>query len=593
MAENDPYQLMSAESGNCLMKISDNIELSDILTSIGEAVYDWEIATDQLRWSDGGPALLQVQNHDAICSGTKIGRLFKKKYPNSIYNTIMNSTQVDTGDGVPYETEYPLMPNGRSGSKTLWLSDTGRWYAGKDGKPVRAHGLIRIVTDRHDREQQLAYLSRTDELTGQMNRSALSETLSETLSNAMRYQSSCAFLIVAIDNLAMLNDAYGFDTADEVIREVGKRLHRRLRGGDAIGRYSGNKFGVLLSNCLETDMKIAIGRLMSAVRDLPIETSVGPVSVTISAGGAVLPRYADTAQKAIICAQEALNAAKVGHRDAFVSFSQSNHKESARKKNIQIADKIISALNEGRIILHYQPIVSSTSEQAALFECLVRIVTPDGKLAGAGAFIPTAEKLGLMRLIDRRVLDLAINTLLDHPHVNLAVNISAATVMDSEWLDYLRSRIQIEPGISRRLTIEITETTMIEDIQDSVSFVKALHDLGCKVAIDDFGAGYTSFRNLKLLDVDMVKLDGAFVENLSSDPDNQFFVKSLADLARNFGIATVAEWVETEADAALLKSWNVEYMQGFLYGKPVSTLPAPALQGSHGEQIIEPIAAQA
>ncbi|MBZ0218024.1 MAG: EAL domain-containing protein, partial [Fimbriimonadaceae bacterium] len=221
---------------------------------------------------------------------------------------------------------------------------------------------------------------------------------------------------------------------------------------------------------------------------------------------------------------------------------------------------------------------SSLSEQPEFYECLVRIMTPDGKLAGAGAFIPTAEKLGLMRLIDHRVLDLATSSLVAHPDITLAINISAATAMDAEWLDHLRAHIQINSDISRRMIVEITETTMIDDIEESISFVKALHELGCRVAIDDFGAGYTSFRNLKLLEVDMIKLDGAFVENLSSDADNQFFVKTLIKLAKNFGMATVAEWVETEHDAALLKSWNVEFMQGFLYGKPMSALPSPARQ---------------
>lgn len=551
----------------------DQIELGTILTSIGEAAYLWDIETDRICWSESGPALLQVSGHEVISTGSKIGRLFKKKFPNSLHRTIMNSTEVDNGDGVAYETEYPLMPNGRSDSKMLWLSDTGRWFAGPDGKPKQAHGLIRIVTERHEREQNLAYLSRTDELTGQMNRSTLSETLDDTLESAIRCRTGCAFLIVAIDNLAVLNDSYGFDKADEVIREVGKRLQRRLRGGDKIGRFSGNKFGIVLANCLEPDMAVATKRLMSAVRDLPIETSAGPISVTISTGGVVLPRYANTAQKAMICAQEALNAAKADHRDSFVNFSQSNHKEVTRKKNIQIADKIISALNEGRVKLHYQPIVSSVTEQPEFYECLVRIMTPDGKLAGAGAFIPTAEKLGLMRLIDHRVLDLATASLVEYPDVNLAINISAATAMDIEWLDHLRAHVQLNPDIARRMIVEITETTMIDDVQESVRFVEALHDLGCRVAIDDFGAGYTSFRNLKLLEVDMVKLDGAFVENLSSDYDNQFFVKTLIDLAKNFGMATVAEWVESEQDASLLKSWDVEFMQGFLYGKPMSSLP--------------------
>lgn len=555
-------------------RLEQHLDLSSVMGAIGEAAYNWDVASDNVAWSESGPRLLQVDGLDAIATGRQMGRLFAKNNPNSLYNTIMKSEAVDNGKGVPYELYYSLFPKGRGDHKMLWLEDFGRWYAGPDGRPERAEGLVRVVTERYEREMKLAFLGRHDELTGQLNRASLNETLETAIQNSTQSQQpTCAFLIVAIDNLAMLNEAFGFDKSDEVIREVAERLHNKLRRKDSIGRHSGNKFGVVLTNCKEGDMEVAAKRLMSAVRDAPIETGVGPVSVTVSVGGVSLPRYATTTQKAMTCAQEALEEAKTGHRDSFAAYHQSCHRESTRRGNILIADKIISALNDGRIRIAYQPIVFASSCQPALYECLVRMESPEGELIGAGAFVPAAERLGLMRLLDLRVLELAIASLIETPGVNLAINISGATAVDSVWLDHLRAYMQTNPELAKRLIVEITETTMISDVEESTRFVESLHRLGCKVALDDFGAGYTSFRNLKLLKVDMVKLDGAFVENLRNEPDNQFFVKTFIDLARNFGLATVAEWVEDEEDAAMLKSWNVDFLQGFLYGQPEMQLP--------------------
>jgi len=550
------------------------IDLSLVLNTVGEAVYEWDIGSDNILWSDSGPKVLQVDGPEAIATGRQMGQLFEKNNPNSLYNTIMKSERVDHGDGVPYELYYVLFPRGRNTTKMLWLEDFGRWYSDADGRPSHARGLIRMVTDRRERELKLDFTGRHDELTGRLNRASLGEALEQALANATKpQQPACAFLIVAIDNLAMLNDAFGFDKSDEVICEVAERLHSKLRRKDVIGRHSGNKFGIMLSNCKEGDMEMASKRLMSAVRDAPIETGVGPVSVTVSVGGVSLPRYATTTQKAMTCAQEALEEAKTKHRDAFVAYHQSSQRESARRRNILVADEIIAALNEGRIRIAYQPIVYTKSTRPAFYECLVRMESTDGELIGAGAFVPAAERLGLMRLLDLRVLELAIATLIDTPGFNLAINISAATAVDSVWLDHLRAYMQINPDLAKRLIVEITETTMIHDVGESSRFVKNLHDLGCKVALDDFGAGYTSFRNLKNLNVDLVKLDGAFVANLRNEPDNQFFVKTFIDLARNFGLATVAEWVENEEDAAMLRSWDVDFLQGFLYGQPELELP--------------------
>ena len=224
-----------------------------------------------------------------------------------------------TAPAFPYQAEYCLL-TGPDGATPLWVEDNGRWFAGPDGRPARAHGVVRAVTERHDHEQQLAYLSRFDGLTGEMNRNALTETLTTTLDEALKYRGSCGFMLIAVDNLARINEAYGFGVADEVIASVGRRLRSRMRGGDMLGRFSSNKFGVVLKNCTPDDLTMAADRFLTAVREDVVQTAHGPVAATITIGGVAAPRHARTVAEILAHAQESLDSAKAKRRGTFVAL---------------------------------------------------------------------------------------------------------------------------------------------------------------------------------------------------------------------------------------------------------------------------------
>jgi len=196
------------------------------------------------------------------------------------------------------------------------------------------------------------------------------------------------------------------------------------------------------------------------------------------------------------------------------------------------------------------------------------MIGEDGRYIPAPDFIPVAERLGLVHLLDRRVLELAINTLAQTPNIRLNVNVSMETVKDPVWAEGYLSLLRVHQNLARRITVELTETQVIDAVDASIDFVTEIKKQGASFAIDDFGAGYTSFRNLKALDIDILKIDGSFVTGVASSRENQLFVRTLLDLARNFGMKTVAEWVDNEADAMLLKGLGVDYLQGYLLGKP-------------------------
>ncbi|MEN6544098.1 EAL domain-containing protein [Parvibaculum sp.] len=547
---------------------------ADVVSAVGDVSYRWSIKEDLIEWGEGAEPLLGVTNPECVKTGRAFGARSLSQKGASRYETVMYSRESDNGGGVRYEIEYQLVDD--YGGKR-WVEDRGRWFADADGNPEIAVGVLRAIDQRRVRDDQLVRLSTFDELTGLLNRVRLKGELSDVLTQA---RTPSAFLLLAVDNLARINESYGFDVGDEVIVGVAERLGGMSRRADALGRYSGNKFGVVLRNCTHDRLGDVAERLLGSVRDQAIQTSRGPVAITMSAGCISLPFHAQTVEAALAHAEEALMSAKQMHRDSYVVYAPSREREKMRQRNIHLADELISALNDRRIRLAYQPIFSSRSGEPEFYECLIRLVHEDGRIIAAGSFIPIAEKLGLIGLLDYRVMELAIETLRARPDVKLALNVSGGTTSDRMWLDALVAQLRSDPGLATRLTVEITETVAIHDMAEAAGFISQLRDLGCQIAIDDFGAGYTSFRNLRALDVDLVKIDGSFVQNLIENRDNQFFVRTLVELAHNFNLPIVAEWVSNEDEVAMLRDLGVEYLQGFYLGEPSLDLPEAEAQSA-------------
>lgn len=416
---------------------------------------------------------------------------------------------------------------------------------------------------------RLKYLSEHDELTGQKNRIKLHEALEDEIKNARKDNVFCSFLIAGIDNLAVINDCFGYQLGDEVISSVAFELAKALRKRDVIGRYSTNKFGLILPRCGPDALQQAMQRLITKISEAPVKTSKGLVPLTISVGGVVMPQFAGDAQEAVSRSLEALDQAKRHSSCGFHIFEHSSEREAQRQRNLQISEEIISALNEKRMRLALQPIVSARTGDVAHYETLLVMQCENGEMVTAGEFLPVAEKLGLCRLIDFRTLELAVTLLKNNPSLKLTLNVSSTTTSDPNWLIAMRACAGRERAIMERLTVEITETVSIRDIERTASFVSSLRDLGCGVAIDDFGTGYSSFHNLRSLDANMVKIDGAFIKNIKGSTADQVFVKSLVSLARDLGLETIAEWVVDEETARLLRDIGVDYFQGYYFGKPV------------------------
>ncbi|MPZ59221.1 MAG: EAL domain-containing protein [Rhizobiales bacterium] len=535
-----------------------------ILASVGEVPYQWRIDNDELLWGANAPDVLKI-DPDVIGSGSAYAALVDDKSAETRFAAVMRSGRRDEGAGVPYIIQYCLHPDAGTAGE-VWVEDTGRWFAGAAGRPARAHGVVRVINDRHQHEQRLDYLSRFDALTGEFNRWHLLQVLAETRDEATRLRTSCGFLLAAIDNLDHLNESYGFNIADEVIAATAKRIRGKLRAGDCVGRFSGNRFGVVLKNCGPDDLRIAADRLIAGVRDEMVQTTAGLVAASVTVGGVVAPRHARTTDDILARAQEAMGRAKAKRRGSFQAYRPSVEREAQRRENVRATDEIVAALNDRRISLVFEPVARTVTRDTAFYECLMRVQRPDGSLLPAQDVVPAAERLGLVRLLDHRVLELVVNELIAAPELRASINVSPRSTTDPDWWTGLDAHLRARPGVAERLIVEITETAAIHDIDETRGFVTRVKDLGCRIAIDDFGAGYTSFRNLRKLGVDIVKVDGAFVQSILRSTDDRAFVQTLIDLARRLGLATVAEWVQDEEAAAVLAGWGCDYLQGALIG---------------------------
>lgn len=531
------------------------------LAASGDLVYDWTPGDGAIVWTDDPSKALGVGSEADFCSTQRFHALIDSEAADA-RSRIAQEAPID---GKPFRLEYPLL----TASDPLWVEDCGVCVPGRDGGVGRIVGVLRNITERKLREAHYSWAARYDEMTGHLNRMRLRDHLAQVLElMPVADRKASAYFVVAIDDLAVINETYGFDMADEVIVAIGRRLAETAGPGCAIGRTAGNKFGILVEGCKPSDMCVRAGQFRDAARSKVIPTRNGAVSVSVSVGAVSLPQDARSSQEAMSRAEEALDRAKLHGRDNYASYSHSPQRDSLRKRAVLIGDQIVTALDENRVVLAYQPIVDALTGEIAMHECLARIVRPEGQVIAAGDFIAVAEQLGLVRRLDRRVLELTVDALRRSQSARLTLNVSGMTASDRPSLEAFVSYIEAHREVAPRLIVELTETAALIDIEESMRFVSRIRTLGARVAIDDFGAGYTSFRNLQALKVDMVKVDGTFVKDLADSRDNQIFVSTLVNLARNFNLSTVAEWVGSERESAILRGYGVDYFQGIHYGAP-------------------------
>lgn len=441
---------------------------------------------------------------------------------------------------------------------------------GEQGETTHFVVMKRDRTEWKRREEQITALTERDQLTGLVNRDAFVRELNAAASSATD-RASGAVLVLDIDRFHLLNDTLGHELGDRLLKEVATLLAHSVRHSDVVSRVGGDQYAVLLRRGSAGDALTLGARLREKVSRLRMADGGRELSPSASAGIAILDGSSPGAE-VLRRADVACNAAKLHGGNRVERYLAEEEELTAAALDGEWVARVKDALDDGRLVLYYQPIASLRTGEILHHEVLVRLVEDGGTVITAGAFMAAVERHGLVSEIDRFVVRSALERVARERAqgkvLRLTVNLSALGFHDDTMLEFICGQLadlQVDPT---QIVFEITETAAIADLDRARRFIETLREVGCRFALDDFGSGLSSFAYLRSLPVDYIKIDGAFVKNLDDDLVNQLVVSSINEIAHFLQIPTVAEGVEDAGTQRVLREMGVDLAQGFFLGRP-------------------------
>lgn len=453
--------------------------------------------------------------------------------------------------------------------RVRWALANAALTRGSGGAALEAVRGLQDIGERKLTQSRLEFLADHDALTGVFNRRRFSRELSAAVARARRTGESGVVFVVDLDHLKQVNDTFGHATGDEVLRATARLLRERLSEQDVLARIGGDEFAVLVPRSAGEEVAPLANDLLRVVRSAGRVVPLPGFSLSASVGITRLNRdQRDHGADLLMDADEAMYEAKGAGRDRFSFYRGGGKGVEGVQHKTTWSGQIRRALESNQFILDCQPIVRVRDSKLAGYELLLRMRGELGDLLLPESFMYSAERFGLVREIDRWVLGRALELLAARPQLRLAVNLSADSLVDPTVVDFVReglTRSGIDPST---LTIEVTETASIADLEQARDFAARLRKLGCRLALDDFGAGFGSFFYLKYLNPDYLKIDGEFVRSLPTSSVDRALVAGMVETARRLGIETIAEFVGDDETLATLSDCGVDYAQGHHIGKP-------------------------
>ena len=449
-----------------------------------------------------------------------------------------------------------------------------------DGRHLGRLWIYEDITHERQTAQQLIYLAERDPLTGLHNRHRFQERLEHMISSVRRGGGKFALLYFDLDEFKHVNDSFGHRAGDTVLVRVGGEIGTHVRATELFARLGGDEFAVLSHAGGSQDMAALAARIVSAVSSIPFRFRGSNIRMTCSVGVAIYPDHGETAEDLVAHADAAMYQAKYQGKNGWALYDPRREASEAMVQRLTWNRRIGEALERDLLQLHFQGVYRSGDRQLTHLEALVRILDPSapGRLVMPGQFIAFAEKSGQILDIDRWVVRQAVELLARSPRIPpIAINVSGRSFDDPGLPGYIRGRLADRGVDAGRLIVELTETAAVSDIQDAQRFIEGIRQAGCRVCLDDFGSGFSSFAYLKYLDADILKIDGLFIRDLPSNRDNQVFVKAMVDVARGLHKATVAEFVEDAATLRMVAELGVDMAQGYHLDRPAAEHPSLAV----------------
>lgn len=445
-----------------------------------------------------------------------------------------------------------------------------------EGRVLGRLWIYEDITRERQTAQQLLYLAERDPLTGLYNRHRFQEQLENLIAGTLRSHTRFALLYFDLDDFKYINDTFGHSAGDTVLVRAAGEVSSVIRHIEIFARLGGDEFAILSYIQSGDDISALPSRIVSAIASIPLRFRGTNIRLTSSIGVAIFPEHGETAEDLVAHADAAMYQAKSQGKNTWAIYDSARDVSESMMQRMSWRDRIAQALDQGLFELHFQGVCATADRQLRHAEVLIRMHDAEQpeQLILPGQFIPYAEKTGQILDIDRWVIRRSIELLAAHDDLPpLAINISGRSFDEPDLPLYTRNLLmehKVDPG---RLIIELTETAAVSDIQDAQRFIEAIHQAGCTVCLDDFGSGFSTFGYLKYLEVEILKIDGAFISDLANNRENQIFVKAMVEVAKALGKMTVAEYVENEAIFESVRKLGIDLAQGYCFGRPNNRLP--------------------
>lgn len=465
----------------------------------------------------------------------------------------------------------------RKDGSIIWVSNGLSVVRDEQGNPLHFMSVTQDITQKMLSERRIEQLATRDTLTGLCNRSAFIEQLQFAITQAQRAETRFVVMFIDLDKFKTINDSLGHDAGDQVLRECAKRLTACVREFDTVARFGGDEFVVLLNHVADEQVASVVAQRMLRQLQAPYTLDGRDWLTTASIGIALYPGDGLDATALMKNADIAMYHAKSQHRNNYQFYAPEMNERMQRR--LQLERELRAALQNGEFILHYQPQVVVATGEVCGVESLVRWHHPTLGVLSPAEFIPVAEDSGLIVPIGEWVLNHACATVkswqmsnVDVPYI--VVNVSPGQL--SEGLVKLVMNALVNHGIAPGwLMLEITETMLMERVDEAISILSRIRDLGVRIAMDDFGTGYSSLSVLQRLPLDTIKIDRSFISAIGTKGEGaraSVIIGAIIAIAKELGLKVVAEGVETTDQLAYLRNLNCDVYQGYLYSKAVDTM---------------------
>ncbi len=526
---------------------------------------------------------LQVNDACADMLGYSVSTLVGRKvaevtHPDHIAADKAGLADVITGLRASHSGETRLL---RMNGEPLWVAfQTTVIREGDAPRYVLTH--VQDITERKTYEGQLRHLADHDPLTNLFNRRRFEEELQRQLTFVNRYGPSGALLMLDLDHFKQINDTLGHHAGDRVISAVADLLRHRLRETDVLARLGGDEFAVLLPRANRSEAEHLAEVIVEAVRtEIHPGAPEHPRRITTSVGVTMLDDASLTWEEVVANADLTMYEAKESGRNRYAIYSPSVDRANRARVRLAWAERIRSALDQQRFVLHAQPVIDIRTGAITQYELLVRMLGEDGELLAPSLFLPVAERTGLITRLDWWIIEHAVELLGQEIRngrwLALEVNVAGPTVADPATISHIESMLRGSGVDPTSLIFEIPEKAAVADIESVRTFARAVATLGCRFAIDDFGAGSGGFHYLRDLSFDFLKVDGAFVADCRVNPTDQLVIEAVVRIARGLGKRTIAEAVGDAETLAYLATLGVDLAQGHQIGRPAPVAEVLAL----------------